>query len=114
MSEEHEHREDSNDKSIVDALSTLGWVEEEEEEEEPLLTGDILKQQLTFFREENTRLIGEINEKNKKIQNLKVDLDELTKKAENKIVQSQAVQKLYETIESKNDEIENLDSLLDD
>ncbi len=113
MSNEHEPREESDDKSIVDALSTLGWVEEEEEEEILPPEGN-LQEQLVFFIEENKRLIGEINEKNEKIQNLDDNMQELTKKAEIKTVQDQAVQKLYETIENKNDEIENLCVLHDD
>ncbi|KKL64116.1 hypothetical protein LCGC14_2168270 [marine sediment metagenome] len=114
MSNEQEPREGSDDKSIVDALSTLGWVEEEEEEEEILPPGDNLQEQLAFFKEENKRLIGEINEKNEKIQYFEVNVQELTKKAESKSIQDQAVQKLFETIESKNDEIENLNILLDE
>ncbi len=114
MSNEHEHHEGSGDKSIVDALSTLGWVEEEEEEEEILPPGDNLQEQLAFFKEENKRLIGEINEKNEKIQYLELNIQELTKKAESKGIQDQAVQKLFETIESKNDEIEKLNILLDE
>ena len=62
-------REEDNDQSIVDALSTLGWVEETEEEK-PLETEDNFEEQLKFFMEENKRLIGEMHEKNEKIQNL--------------------------------------------
>ena len=113
MSEEHERQEDSDDKSIVDALSTLGWVEEEDEEE-PVLPEENLQEQVVFFKEENKRLIGEINERNEKIHRLEVDIQDLIKRSESKTVQDQAVQKLYETIESKNDEIENLNLLLDE
>jgi len=113
MSNEHERQEDSDDKSIVDALSTLGWIEEEDEEE-PLLPEENLQEQVVFFKEENKRLIGEINERNEKIHRLEVNIQDLIKKSESKTVQDQAVQKLYETIESKNDEIENLNLLLDE
>ncbi len=113
MSNEHERQEDSDDKSIVDALSTLGWIEEEDEEE-PLLPEENLQEQVVFFKEENKRLIGEINERNEKIHRLEVNTQDLIKKSESKTVQDQAVQKLYETIESKNDEIENLNLLLDE
>jgi len=113
MSEEHERQEDSDDKSIVDALSTLGWVEEEDEEE-PVLPEENLQEQVVFFKEENKRLIGEINERNEIIHRLEVDIQDLIKRSETKTVQDQAVQKLYETIESKNDEIENLNLLLDE
>ena len=104
-------REEDNDQSIVDALSTLGWVEETEEEK-PLETEDNFEEQLKFFMEENKRLIGEMHEKNEKIQNLEEQVQKFSQKVEDKDVQNQAVQKLYETIENKNDEIENLNSRL--
>lgn len=113
MSEEHEHQEDSDDKSIVDALSTLGWVEDEDDEE-IISPEKNLEEQIAFFREENKRIIGELNQKNEKIQKLEVDIQKLNEKTEGKTVQNQAVQKLYETIEGKNDEIENLNLLLDE
>ncbi len=113
MSEEHEHQEDSDNKSIVDALSTLGWVEEDDEEE-IISAEDNLEEQITFFRDENKRLIGEINQKNEIVHKLEVDIQDLIEKTEGKTMQSQAVQKLYETIEEKNDEIENLNLLLDE
>ena len=110
--EREEHEEE--DKSIVDALSTLGWVEEEEEGEETLEAEENIKEQLNFFKEENKKLIGEINEKNELIHNLEKEVRELSKTAEDNTVQNQAIQKLYETIESKNDEIESLKALNDE
>ena len=112
MSDEHEHQEDSDDKSIVDALSTLGWVEEDEEEIIPAEKN--LEEQLAFFREENKKLIGEINQKNERLQKLEVEIRDLFEKTEGKSVPNQAVQKLYEIIEGKNDEIEDLNLLLDE
>ena len=109
-----EDREEENDKSIVDALGQLGWVEEKEEKEKPLETEDNLKDQLNFFMEENKRLIEEISEKIEKIQNLEQNIQELYQKAEDNATQSQAVQKLYETIENRNDDIENLNSTLEE
>jgi chromosome segregation ATPase len=114
MSDEREGHEEDNDKSIVDALSTLGWVEEKEEEQESLKTDDDLKEKLNFFMEENKRLMSEINDKNEKLQNLQESINLLTQKAEDKADQTQAIQKLYETIENKNDEIEKLSSTLDE
>jgi len=112
MSDEHEQQEDSDDKSIVDALSTLGWVEEDEEEIIPAEKN--LEEQLAFFREENKKLIGEINQKNERLQKLEVEIRDLFEKTEGKSVPNQAVQKLYEIIEGKNDEIEDLNLLLDE
>jgi len=112
MSDEQEQQEDSDDKSIVDALSTLGWVEEDEEEIIPAEKN--LEEQLAFFREENKKLIGEINQKNERLQKLEVEIRDLFEKTEGKSVPNQAVQKLYEIIEGKNDEIEDLNLLLDE
>ena len=68
MSNEREGHEEDNDQSIVDALTTLGWVEEKDEEVDTLPDEDNLKEQIKFFKEENKRLIGEMHEKTEKIQ----------------------------------------------
>ncbi|MFW9987519.1 MAG: hypothetical protein ACFFC3_02600, partial [Candidatus Odinarchaeota archaeon] len=57
MSNEREGHEKDNDQSIVDALSTLGWVEEKDEGQDTPQTEDDLKEQIKFFMEENKRLI---------------------------------------------------------
>ena len=58
-------RED-NDKSIANALSALGWVEEIEETEEPVETDKditiILKEQIKLLNEKVNKTIAE-NEK---------------------------------------------------
>ncbi len=110
MSNEREDQEEDTDKSIIDALQNLGWVEEKEEEVETIDTEDDIKEQLEFFKEENKRLIGEMHEKSEKIQNLEEQIQKFSQKVEDKEVQNQAVQKLYETIENKNDAIEDLNS----
>jgi chromosome segregation ATPase len=112
MSEED--REEDNDKSIVDALGQLGWVEEKEPEEETLKTDDNLEEQIHFFMEENKRLIGEITEKDEKIKNLEDSIQELSEKTEDNTAQSEQVQKLYETIESKSDTIDKLNSTIEE
>ena len=84
MSNERQDREEDSDKSIVDALGQLGWVEEKEEEAPSVETEDNLKEQLNFFMEENKKLLGEINERNEKIQNLEENIQELSQKAEEK------------------------------
>ena len=109
-----EDREEDNDKSIVEALGQLGWVEEKEEVPPSAETDDNLKEQLNSFMDENKRLIGEIAEKNETIQNLEQTVQELSQKAEDTDSQNQAVQKLYDTIENKNDVIENLTSTLEE
>jgi len=67
-------------------------------------------EQLNFFRDENKKLIGNINEKLEIIDKLETRVQELSTKLESEPTQSEATQKLYEIIESKNDEIENLNS----
>jgi len=114
MSDEGERHEEEEDKSIVDALSTLGWVEEEEEEEETLVSDENILEQLNFFRDENKKLIGTINEKIEIIDNLETRVQDLSTKLESESSQSEATQKLYEIIESKNDEIERLNSVLEE
>ena len=109
-----EDREEEGDKSIVDALSTLGWVEEKEEDEETTTMDENLQEQLNFFIEENKRLLGEINEKNEKLQVLEEKIQNLSQKVDEKTVQSEDIEKLYETIENKDREIKNLDSTLNE
>ncbi|MFW9876054.1 MAG: hypothetical protein ACFFG0_23370, partial [Candidatus Thorarchaeota archaeon] len=111
MPDEHEEHEEEEDKSIVEALSTLGWVEEKGEEDVPEV-GEDLSEQLNFFKEENKRLIGDIkdkniiiNEKTEMIRNLESKIQNLSKQSETKLDQEQTIKKLYETIENKNDEI---------
>ncbi len=112
MSDDGEkHEEEEEDKSIVDALSTLGWVEEEEEEEE-ITTDENILEQLNFFQDENKNLRSVINEKIKIISSLEAKIQELSAQLKSKSSQSEATQKLYEIIESKNDEIERLGSVI--
>ena len=112
MSDEGERQEEEEDKSIVDALSTLGWVEEEEEEEETIVSDENLLEQLILFRDENKKLIGTIDEKLIIIGKLETQVQEMATKLESESSQGEATQKLYEIIESKNDEIESLNSVL--
>ena len=113
MSDEGEEHEEE-DKSITEALGQLGWVEEKGEEEEVPKTDEDILEQLNFFRDENKKLIGTINEKFEIIGTLETRVQELSKKLESESTQSEATQKLYEIIESKNDEIESLNSVLEE
>ncbi|KKM59958.1 hypothetical protein LCGC14_1546640, partial [marine sediment metagenome] len=110
MADEREEREEDEDKSIVDALSTLGWVEERDEEEDLLESDENIDEQLNFFKEDNKRLIREMNEKLELISKLEITVKDLSDKVGDKSDDDQAIQKLYETIESKNDEIEYLNA----
>ena len=108
------NKHEDEDESIVSALSNLGWIEEKEEEEEVPKTDEDILEQLNFFRDENKKLIGTINEKFEIIGTLETRVQELSKKLESESTQSEATQKLYEIIESKNDEIESLNSVLEE
>ncbi len=53
--------DENDDKSIVNALSALGWVEEKSEEEEPAETDKSLQEQLELFIKQNGILNEKIN-----------------------------------------------------
>ena len=60
MPDEH----DDEDKSIVDALSTLGWVEEKDDDEDPFKEKDgTLVEQLNLFKEQISQLNQQITSK---------------------------------------------------
>ncbi|MBY8984842.1 MAG: hypothetical protein KGD65_07240 [Candidatus Lokiarchaeota archaeon] len=114
MSDERERHEEEEDKTIVEALQNMGWVEEKEEEIESVLTDENILEQLNYFKEENNKLIHTINEKLEIIGKLENSVQELSLKVESESSQSEATQKLYEIIESKNDDIEHLNSVLEE
>ena len=114
MSDERERHEEEEDKTIVEALQNMGWVEEKEEEIELVLTDENILEQLNYFRDENKKLIHTINEKLEFIGKLENSVQELSLKVESESSQSEATQKLYEIIESKNDDIEHLNSVLEE
>ena len=76
-----EDRED-DDKSIVDALSALGWVEEKEEIEDSAEVGEDLQSQLKFFKEQYHQLTEEKNALSEQTERLKKEKEELSKENE--------------------------------
>ena len=117
MTEDEREEHEDEDKTIVEALSSMGWVEEKEEMEEITDSEVEFEEQLNFFRLENKRLIGEItqknesiNSKNEIINNLEIKIEDLSRQLDEKTEGNQQLQKLSETIESKNDEIEQLNN----
>ncbi|MHA2283706.1 MAG: hypothetical protein ACXAC5_22925 [Promethearchaeota archaeon] len=114
MSDEGERREEEEDKTIVEALQTMGWVEEKEEDEEAVVSDENILEQLNFFKDENSKLIDDVNEKLELIGTLEAQVQELSTKLESESSQGDATQKLYEIIEEKNDEIERLNSVLEE
>ncbi|MFX1590027.1 MAG: hypothetical protein ACFFC1_17935 [Promethearchaeota archaeon] len=98
MPEEREHHKDE-DESIVEALSSLGWVEEKETEEEHPDKEEVnLQEQLNFFIEENKKLTTEIKTIQEEKDDFKQKFNELVKEKE----------KLGETLEKNSDTIDNL------
>lgn len=98
MPEEREHHKDE-DESIVEALSSLGWVEEKETEEERPDKEEVnLQEQLNFFIEENKKLTTEIKTIQEEKDDFKQKFNELVKEKE----------KLGETLEKNSDTIDNL------
>ena len=146
--EQRDHKEE--DTSMVDALSSLGWIEEKEDEEEiPESEEDKIKEQLNFFIEQNKQLtddIGKLREENESLKIISdsfhqekekstqlakennatiedllqkiIEKDVLTKDLESKIefLNETNVMDLEvsESIESKENEIESLQSQLGD
>ncbi len=70
MPDESDQKEE--DTSMVDALSSLGWIEEKEEEQEPPVSEeDSLKEQLNFFIEQNKKLTEELTNLKEENESLK-------------------------------------------
>ena len=69
---------ENDDKSIVEVLSALGWVEEKEDKEEgPSTTDKSLKEQLKLFIEQNRELNDKINIISKENEELKQENENL-------------------------------------
>ncbi len=69
---------DDEDKSIVDALSTLGWVEEKEDDEDPFKEkDDNILEQLNLFKEQNVKLNEQIALRTMEIETLTRQKNEL-------------------------------------
>ncbi|MHA1191467.1 MAG: hypothetical protein ACTSP9_04130 [Promethearchaeota archaeon] len=95
MPEDHgNHKEE--DESIVEALSSLGWVEEDEPKEESPKKDD--NEQLAFFKEQNAQLNDEIIK-------IREDYDKLLQDSSEVIRQKE---KFTQMVEKNNDTIENL------
>ncbi|MBD3341660.1 MAG: hypothetical protein GF353_21325, partial [Candidatus Lokiarchaeota archaeon] len=75
MSEER----DNEDKSIVDALSALGWVEEKDEENATEKKDLSLKEQLHLFIEQNKELNQTIDRLMREKEQMRLELDKIDK-----------------------------------
>jgi len=82
--EQRDHKEE--DTSMVDALSSLGWIEEREDEEEiPVSEEDKIKEQLNFFIEQNKQLTDDIDKLKEENESLKIISDSFHQEKEKSI-----------------------------
>ncbi len=106
------------DTSMVDALSSLGWIEEEEEEGElPVSEEESLKEQLNFFLEQNKQLTEEITNLKEENESLKAITESFQYKKEKSIQLSKenndTIENLLQSIVQKDELIKDLESKID-
>jgi len=106
------------DTSMVDALSSLGWIEEREEEHEPPISDEeALKEQLNIFREQNKQLTEEINNLKEENESLKAVTGSFQHDKEKTIQISkennETIENLLQTVIQKDDLIKDLESKID-
>ncbi len=92
---------DNEDKSIVEALSALGWEEEKEPDEEPVASS--IQEQLNLFKEQNKKLLEDINRTNQE--------NEVVKKEKNELAEKEEI--LLETLKKHETKIEELETNLE-
>jgi chromosome segregation ATPase len=117
MSEEQRDKKEE-DTSMVDALSSLGWIEEKEDEEEiPASEEDKIREQLNFFIEQNKQLTDEINTLKDEYDSLKA-ISETFHQEKEKIIQlakenNATIEDLLQKIVAKDNFINDLDSKIE-
>ena len=114
--EQRDHKEE--DTSMVDALSSLGWIEETENEEEiPASEEDKIKEQLNFFIEQNKQLTDEIGKLNEENESLKTVSDSFHQEKEKSVQLAKennaTIEDLLQKIIEKDDLIKDLESKID-
>jgi len=117
MSDEQRDRKEE-DTSMVDALSSLGWIEEKEEEE-GLHVSEVesLKKQLNLFIEQKRQLTEEITNLREDNESLKAITDSFQHEKEKTIQLSKenndTIDNLLHTIVQKDELIKDLESKID-
>jgi len=117
MSEEQRDKKEE-DTSMVDALSSLGWIEEKEDEEEiPTSEEDKIREQLNFFIEQNKQLTDEINTLKEKHDSLKA-ISETFHQEKEKSIQitkenNATIEELLQKIIEKDNSINDLESKIE-
>ena len=114
--EQRDHKEE--DTSMVDALSSLGWIEEKEDEEEiPVSEEDKIREQLNFFIEQNKQLTDEIGKLNEENESLKTVSDSFHREKEKSTQLAKdnntTIEDLLQKIVQKDDLIKDLESKID-
>ena len=108
MSDEREDREEKGDKTIIDALSSLGWVEEKEKVEETTNSDDDYLEQLYLFKEQNKKLNEEVIRISKENEDLKREIEDL-KFSLNDLIQQKESNQTNTVINEKNNVIQQLE-----
>ena len=103
---------------MVDALSSLGWIEEKEEEDElPVSEEDALKEQLNLFRKQNKQLTEEIFNLKEENESLKAVTGSFQHDKEKSIQISkennETIENILQTIVQKDDQIKDLESKIE-
>ena len=114
--EQRDHKEE--DTSMVDALSSLGWIEEKEDEEEiPVSEEDKIKEQLNFFIEQNKQLTDEIGKLREENDSLKLISDSFHQEKEKSIQLAKetnaTIEDLLQKIIEKDDLLKDLESKIE-
>jgi exonuclease SbcC len=106
---------EENDKSITNALSALGWVEEKKDEKEIKNTDKPIQEQINLFIEQNRKLSDQINTLLKENKSLKGEKEALTREIDKvKSIKTQAniqiLKEKDEVLAEKNKKIQQLES----
>ncbi|MFX1447060.1 MAG: hypothetical protein ACFFCG_02850 [Promethearchaeota archaeon] len=117
MSDEQRDKKEE-DTSMVDALSSLGWIEEKEDEEEiPFSEEDKIREQLNFFIEQNKQLTDEISALKEDYESLKTISDTFHQEKENSIQLAKennaTIEDLSQKIVEKDNYIRDLESKIE-
>ena len=117
MSDEQRDQKEE-DTSMVDALSSLGWIEEKDNEEEiPVSEEDKIKEQLNFFIEQNKQLTDEIGKLREENESLKIITDSFHQEKEKSIQLAKennaTIEDILQKIVTKDDLIKDLESKID-
>ncbi|MHA2287912.1 MAG: hypothetical protein ACXABG_03910 [Promethearchaeota archaeon] len=117
MSDEQRDKKEE-DTSMVDALSSLGWIEEKDDEEEiPASEEDKIREQLNFFIEQNKQLTDEINTLKDEYDSLKAISETFNQEKEKSIQLAKennaTIEDLLQKIVDKDNTINDLESKIE-